>query len=224
MAELREHFNKHREALWGELRKQLDDEGNWSGEALRVSAGPFTVTLDVHAQVAGRGSEVVTRLRAAYINRDGFQYGRQRWWHRVARFDRWRFEHTLLRFLAERRSWMTDLSTFFGEQDHEIGDEDFDREWVIKSNNVSELKRLLARPNARERISACAPLQRLEVRDDEGWFGPEFPGEVDELYLEAEGRICDAETLGELFSIFAGALTMLTHIGSAYESDPEIQL
>jgi hypothetical protein len=200
MAELKEHFNKHRETLWGELRKQLDDKGNWSGEALRVSAGPFTVTLDVHAQVAGRGSEVVTRMRAAYINRDGF------------------------RFALKRRSWMSDLTTFLGEQDHEIGDEDFDRDWVIKSNNVAELKRMLARPNARERMSACSAIQRLEVRDDEGWFGPEFPGEVDELYLEAEGRILDAETLGELFSIFAGALTMLTHVGSAYESDPEIEL
>ena len=200
MSELREHFNKHRETLWQELRKQLDEEGKWSGDALRISAGPFTVTLDVHAEVAGRGSEVVTRMRAAYINRDGFRFG------------------------LKRRSWMSDLTTFFGEQDLEIGDEEFDRHWVIKSNNVAELKRLLARPNTRERMSGCAVLQRLEVRDDEGWFGPEFPGEVDELYLEAEGRVCDADTLGELYTIFAGALVMLTQVGSAYETDPEIQL
>ncbi len=200
MSELREHFTKHREALWQELRKQLDEEGKWSGDALRISAGPFTVTLDVHAQVAGRGSEVVTRMRATYINRDGFRFG------------------------LKRRSWMSDLTTFFGEQDLEIGDEEFDRHWVIKSNNVAELKRLLARPNTRDRMSACTVLQRLEVRDDEGWFGPEFPGEVDELYLEAEGRVCEADTLGELYSIFAGALVMLTQVGSAYETDPEIQL
>lgn len=200
MSELKAHFNKHRETLWSQLRKELDEKGNWSGEALRVSAGPFTVTLDVHAQVAGRGSEVVTRMRAAYINRDGFRFG------------------------LKRRSWMSDLTTFLGEQDLEIGDEDFDRQWVIKSNNVAELKRLLARPNVRERMSGCGVLQRLEVRDDEGWFGPEFPGEVDELYLEAEGRVSDAATLGELFAIFAGALTLLTQVGSAYESDPEIQL
>ena len=200
MSELKDHFSKHREVLWQALRKSLTHEREWTGETLRTSDGPFTVTLDVHAQMAGRGSEVVTRLRAAYINRDGFLFG------------------------LKRRSWVTDLTTFLGEQDVQIGDEEFDRDWVIKTNNPAELRRLLARPSARMRLSACTPIQRLEVRDDEGWFGPEFPGEVDELYLEAGGRICDADTLGELYSIFAGALSMLCQVGSAYESDPEIEL
>ena len=62
------------------------------------------------------------------------------------------------------------------------------------------------------------------MRDDEGWFGPEFPEEVDELYMVVRGRVTTCEKLTALYGVFADLLNRLCHLGSAYEQDPHIRL
>jgi hypothetical protein len=66
------------------------------------------------------------------------------------------------------------------------------------------------------------PSFHLEVKDDEGWFGAEFPEGVDELYFQVVGVIKDIERLKSLYGIFAEVLNTLCHIGSAYEDDPQL--
>ena len=192
-------FSKHQDSVWRQLEGDIVD-GRWDGRPLRVQSPPFTVTLDVHAEVAGRGSSVVTRFRAAYVNLDGFRFG------------------------IVRRSLMADLASFFGGQDIVVGDEEFDREFIVRANSEKEIRRLLADSDLRAKILACRHLHRLEVRDDEGWFGPEFPDGVDELYLEAEGRINDVAILQKLYDVFSLVLLRLCELGSAYERDPMVDL
>jgi hypothetical protein len=201
MGEAQPVFRRHRLTIWRELEQHLTGAGDeWDGTPLRVRSGPFVVTLDVHAALAGYATNLVTRLRATYVNRDGFRFGLQ------------------------RRSWATDISGFLGLQDIEIGDEAFDREFVVKANDADQVRRLLVDADLRRAILDSGDLQRLEVRDDEGWFGPEFPEGVDELYLEAGGRLRDPLVIEQLFAVFADVLTRLCHIGSAYERDPELEL
>ncbi len=192
-------FSKHQDAVWRQLEGDILD-GRWDGRPLRVQSPPFTVSLDIHAEVAGRGSSVVTRLRAAYVNLDGFRFG------------------------IVRRSLLADLASFFGGQGIEIGDEEFDREFVVRANSEQEVRRLLGDRALRSEILACERLHRLEVRDDEGWFGPEFPEGVDELYLEADGRVTDMPTLQRLYGVFSQVLRRLCELGSAYERDPMVDL
>ena len=64
----------------------------------------------------------------------------------------------------------------------------------------------------------------LRVKDSEGWFGPEFPEDVDELSFQVVGVIKDVERLKALFDLFAAVLDQLCRIGSAYKQEPGITL
>jgi hypothetical protein len=68
------------------------------------------------------------------------------------------------------------------------------------------------------------PSISLEVKDDEGWFGADFPEGVDELLFQVVGVITDVERLKSLYELFSETLNHLCHIGSAYENDPQIKL
>ena len=68
------------------------------------------------------------------------------------------------------------------------------------------------------------PNIRLEVKDSEGWFGPTFPEDVDELHFQVVGVIKDVERLKALFDLFAAVLDQLCRIGSAYKQEPGVTL
>jgi hypothetical protein len=62
------------------------------------------------------------------------------------------------------------------------------------------------------------------VKDSEGWFGPRFPEDVDELYFQVVGVIKDVERLKALFDLFAAVLDQLCKVGSAYKQEPGVEL
>ena len=68
------------------------------------------------------------------------------------------------------------------------------------------------------------PKIRLEVKDSEGWFGPKFPEDVDELHFQVVGVIKDVERLKGLFDLFAEVLDRLCRIGSACKRVPGVEL
>ncbi len=193
-------FREFRHEIWQALRRCLDESGSeWTGEPIRAQHGPFAVHLDVYTEGGARSAMVVTRLRAAYVNRDGF------------------------RFRIKRRTWMTDLATMLGGQDIDIGEEEFDGAFVLQANSKEELKRLLKDESIRAELLA-GPVSLVEIRDDEGSFGPQFPGEVDELYLACDGRITSVHEIEGIYELFADLLNRLCHIGSAYLDDPKLNL
>ncbi len=68
------------------------------------------------------------------------------------------------------------------------------------------------------------PRIHFEIKDDEGFFGKNFPKGVDELYFEAYGEIKDVNVLKSLFELFLTALDILVEIDSAYETNPDLSL
>ncbi len=145
------------------------------------------------------GKTLVTRLRAPYVNPERF------------------------RFTIYRKSVFSDLGKLLGMQDIEIGDPDFDEAFIIKGNDESRVRDLFANPKIRQMIQA-QPKIRLDVKDSEGWFGPKFPEDVDELHFQVVGVIKDLERLKSLFGLFAAILDQLCRIGSAYKREPGITL
>ncbi|HEX8707258.1 MAG TPA: hypothetical protein VF723_03265, partial [Pyrinomonadaceae bacterium] len=110
-----------------------------------------------------------------------------------------------------------------GMQDVEVGYPDFDRDFIIKGNDEKKLRALFANQKIRRLIQA-QPAIKLTVKDDEGWFGADFPEGVDELYFQVHGVIKDIERLKLLYELFAETLNHLCQIGSAYERDPQLTL
>jgi hypothetical protein len=108
-------------------------------------------------------------------------------------------------------------------QDVEIGDEAFDRDFIIKGTDEGKLRALFSQPRIRELIAA-QPGIHLSVKDDEGWFGADYPEGADVLTFLVVGVIKDVERLKLLYDLFAEVLEQLCRIGSAYETAPGVKL
>ncbi|HTD22054.1 MAG TPA: hypothetical protein VK738_05340 [Terriglobales bacterium] len=204
MGILRELFGPSKEEIWQQLSAEINGRyvagGFWTGDKVEATHGQWTITLDVPVITVGRRTNnSLTRMRAPYVNPDGF------------------------RFMVYRRSVFSEIAQWFGMQDVKVGYEPFDHDFVIKGNDEAKLRLLFA--NARIRyLIAAQPDILFTVKDDEGWFEAPFPKGVDELYFEVMDDIEDLERLKLLYELFAETLDQLCHIGSAYENRPDVSL
>ena len=203
MTVLRKLFGPSTQEIWQQLCTQINaryiEGGFWKGDKVVATHGPWTITLDTYVVSTGKATIVYTRLRAPYVNPDGF------------------------RFTAYRKGLFSGIGKWFGMQDIEIGDAAFDQDFILKSNQELKMRELLAIPRIRELISQ-QPQIYFAVKDDEGFFSPSFPEGVDELYFLVVGIIKDIERLKLLYELFAETLDQLCRIGSAYEMAPNISL
>lgn len=203
MSILRKIFGPSKDEVWRQLCSEIGADfiegGFWRGTKVSASVREWTVTLDTFVVSTGKTSIPFTRLRAPYINKDGF------------------------RFKIYRKSMFSNLGKMFGMQDIEVGHADFDKEFVIQGSDAYKVQLLFGNSEIRRMIEA-QPAIHLEVKDDEGWFGTNFPEGVDELYFQVVGVIKDVERLKALYELFAETLNHLCHIGSAYEDDPGLTL
>ena len=203
MSILRQIFGPSQEEIWRQLCSEIGAEfvegGFWRGTKVQARVKEWTVTLDTYTVSTGKSHVTYTRMRAPYVNKDGF------------------------RFTIYRKGFFSELGKRLGMQDIEVGDPEFDRDFIIKGNDESKVLALFGNPRIRQLIQA-QPSISLEVKDDEGWFSASFPEGVDELYFQVVGVVKDVERLKSLYELFAETLDHLSHIGSAYENDPHLAL
>jgi len=195
-ARIRQLFRSSQAEVWRQLSAEIGGTyaQGWRGRKVQASHGEWTITLDTV-----NAKVALTRMRAPYVNPEGF------------------------RFTIYRKSVFSGLAVALGMQDIRIGDPSFDEAFVIKGTHESRVHALLADVTIRRLIDA-QPQIHLSVKDDEGWFGAEFPEGVDELHFLAPGIITDLERLRQLYDLFAAVLDRLCAIGSAYERDPRVTL
>ena len=203
MGVLKELFEPSKDEVWRQLSQEISADfiegGFWRGSKIRATVKEWTVTLDTFTVSTGETSITYTRMRAPYVNKDGF------------------------RFNIYRTGFFNELGKLLGMQDIEVGYPEFDNEFIIQGNDANKLRLLFADPTIRQLIEA-QPAISLEVKDDEGWFGAHFPQGVDELYFQVVGVIKEIERLKLLYELFARILNHLCNIGSAYEDDPQIEV
>lgn len=200
---MKKWFGPSRKDVWRQLSDEVGasyvDGGFWKGDKVKVTHGEWAVTLDTYTVSTGKSTVVYTRMRAPYVNPDGF------------------------RFTIYRRGMFTGIAKWLGMQDLEIGDERFDHDFVIKTNDEAKVRELLASPKLRELLDRQKKVH-FTVKDDEGWFGPRFDENADELNFTVVGVIKDIERLKLLYELFAETLDQLCRIGSAYQHAPDVKL
>ena len=203
MPSLKILFGPSKNELWKQLSEEIGgqfvDGGFWKGNKVVAKASHWTVTLDTYTVSTGKTHVTYTRLRAPFCNPDSF------------------------RFTIYKKSVFSLLCKRLGMQDIEIGYPDFDDDFIIQGNNESKLRSLFADSRFRQLIQD-QPDFHLEVKDDEGWFGTDFPEGVDELCFQVVGVIKDIALLKALFELFSVALDDLCRMGSAYTNDPNVIL
>jgi hypothetical protein len=204
MAGLYELFGARSGEVWDRFSEQIGgrfSEAGWgSGDVVRANVGQWAVTLDAYMASTTAGAEhtgAYTRLRAAYVNADGFQF-------------------TIYRARA-----FSPLGRLLRLQDITVGHPRFDRDFVIKGNDEAKVRQLFADAHMRDLLSA-QPTVHLQVKDDEGWFRDDYPDGVDELYFRAPGIIDDIDRLHALYNLFGVTLNHLCHMDAAYEDDAEL--
>ena len=202
MGILKSIFGPSKNEIWSQIAADVGEEfiegGFLKGSpALVYKHGEWQIRLDTYTKDSGNSNRTYTRVRAPFINKDE------------------------LYFKIYREGFFSDIGKFLGMQDIKTGDPFFDEQFIIKSNNRKKLKLFLADPKMKELIQG-QPKIHLEIRDDEGWFGADFPEGVDELYFECVGVIEETERLKSLFDLFSVSLMRLVQIDSAYEDDPEV--
>jgi len=203
MGLLREIFGPSKEEVWARLSDEIEadfvDGGFLRGDKIIAKVKEWVITLDTYTVSNGKTSTTLTRMRAPYVNKDGF------------------------RFKIYRKGFFSNFGKLFGLQDIEVGFSEFDEEFIIKGNDTEKLSKLFSNSKIRELIQLQRDIS-LEVKDDEGWFGTEFPQGVDELYFQVYGIIKDVDRLKNLYYLFAEILNQLCVIDSAYEDNPNVTL
>jgi hypothetical protein len=196
-------FGPSKDEAWRQLSEDIGAEfvegGFWKGNKVQAQVGTWTITLDTYTVHTQHSHVTYTRMRAPYVNPEGF------------------------RFTIYRKGIFSELGKLLGMQDIEVGDPDFDEAFIIKGSDEFRVRDLFADPQIRQIIQA-QPKIRLEVKDSEGWFGPTFPEDVDELHFQVVEVIKDIERLKALFDLFAAVLDQLCRIGSAYKQEPGVTL
>lgn len=207
MKKRRSIFGPSKDEIWSQIATDIGGEyidgGFWGKDVLLYTHGEWPILLDTYTVSSYNGttttSTTYTRMRAPFINKDG------------------------LYFKIYRERFFSSIGKFFGMQDIEIGDPFFDDEFVIKGNNPEKIKMLLADVKIKN-LCQKQPRIHFMIKDDEGWFGTDFPEGVDELSFQCVGVIKETVLLNALFELFSVTLERLVQIDSAYENDPQVRL
>ena len=160
-----------------EIGAEFVDGGYWKENKVQGVSNPGRLRSTSYASPCAQNQHIYyTRIRAPYINPENF------------------------RFTIYRKGIFSELGKLLGMQDIEVGDPEFDESFIIKGNDETTVVRLFANSKIREMIHA-QPKIRLEVKDNDGWFGSKFPADVDELHFRVVGVIKDVERLKALFDL-----------------------
>ncbi|WP_027625475.1 hypothetical protein [Clostridium lundense] len=187
------------EELSDEINGQFVEGGFFSTPKVIKKFDYWTITLDTYAVSTGKSTITYTRLRAPFINKKN------------------------LYFNIYREGIFSGLGRLLGMQDIIIGIEDFDNEFVIKGNNEDLIIELLSNEKVRNLIEAIQDIE-LEIKDNEGIFGTNFPEEVNELYFSVCGTIKDIEELKKIFNLFQVILIEMSNLDIIEKKRVDIQL
>lgn len=203
MGLLKTIFGSSKDEIWSQIAMEIGGDyiegGFWNKDVLVYRHGDWELLLDTFRRGSDDNRRTYTRLRAPFINKDG------------------------LKFKLYREGFFSPIGKFLGFQDIEIGHPFFDDSFIIKGNH-EETIRLLLDDEPLRYLFMNQPDVHIEIKNNEGWFGPSYPEGVNVLYFECRRVMKEKADLYNLFQLFTAILDRLVHIDSAYEDDPRISL
>lgn len=197
MSDLKSSFLDHEDAIWAELWEgvggvYLNREG-WRQDKLMVEHGHWIITLEFHTHGGYHTNANYTRFRVAFENPEDFH------------------------FKLVPQGLLDTVGKLLGLQDVELGDPEFDKAFLIKSNDEARVREVLDDPVLRQflREEPEAFVGLVSVHGDRA---AQFPDGVEEVVMEIPGKVVDIERLKRLYMTFARTLSGLCEAGAAYET------
>lgn len=197
-------FGPFRDEVWREFSEAVGGEfvpgGFWTGSSsVRIKRSHWTITLNLHKVPAGKHSQIYTRFRTAYRDNSG------------------------LRFKLYRRGLFSDIATWFGAQNLNIGYPQFDEQFVLKGNNEPQLVALFANDEIRQLLQRQAE-PKLEALLEDRLFSAPFPAGCAELRFMELGVIKSVRRLTDILELMERTLNQLCAAGVAQAQDTQVTL
>ncbi len=186
-------------ATWRQMADQIGGEFTprhfWSSVQVVKPLKGWRIVLDTFTRDTSNEDVTITctRIRVRYNNSDGFWFS--------------------LRPTSAFDAVMKNL----GLPDIEVGDPNFDRAFIIQSNDESKLRTVLADDRIRQWLEQQYN-PRLEIKHYERLI-PGFPGGIDELEFRVPWLINNPDLLVTCYECFVEVLNQLGRIGSALETE-----
>jgi hypothetical protein len=216
---LKRVFGPNQNDVW----KQLSDEigasftkgGFFRASKVEARIKNWTITLDTYTVSTGKSSITFTRMRAPFVNGTRFLFSI----HRRGMFS------TVGKLLGmqdlevggpkfHRLKPLFGLPSYLDPQIIESGDPQFDRDFIIKSNDEQKVRILFKQLKIRELLQS-QPTIDLHIKGKGGRLKRDKDKRIDELYFQATGVIKDLERLKNLFELYAEVLNGMHCLGSA---------
>jgi hypothetical protein len=151
----------------------------------------WTVVLDQYTVSTGKSSATYTRLRALYEPGQPF------------------------RFKMYRENVLARIGKFLGMQDVQTGDPLLDRDYIVRTDNESMIRSLVAGSRIGE-LLVGQRTGKLETASFRGRRKPR-PERAAELRWQTGGVVKDPERLRQLVELFRETLDRMAKIGAARE-------
>ncbi len=191
--------------VWRELSTQInakiETDGFHGFDKMMLDVGNWTITLDTKPVHTGKSTHYYTRMRAPFKANSGF-------WFNIT-------NQNIFSILGLK---------LIGGRDIQIHDTEFDKRFIIESNSEWKMRELLSSEKIRTLLLLQQDDIQLSLKNDDGWFGTQFPEGVDELFLLKVGIVTDVRVLRSYFDLFAETLKKMNQIGEASKDNPGVRL
>jgi hypothetical protein len=196
-------FGPSRKEVWkmvaGEINANYIEDGLFKGPRIELKHKYWKIYLDTYTVSTGKSTITYTRMRSPFINQKKFL------------------------FKIYRKGIFSNIGKALGMQDIEIGYDYFDNDFIIKGNDELLLRRLFQNHNIRDIIEKQSNIL-LEIKNDEGRFGPKFGNNESELYFMVTGVIKDIDRLRDLFNLFVKIIDEFEMIGITINRTPVVKI
>lgn len=189
-------FGLTRNSIWKDFALAIGGnfyEGQaWHSDRVEIQCQSWKIIFDnyiSYSEVGKRSFEAhYTRIRVPFQSPDRFQ------------------------FTLSRKGILSSIGKLFGAQDIVIGDQDFDRQFIIKGTDELKVRQLFSNSRLRDLISKQADIH-IEIVDCEGYFGDKLPDGHYELFFMADGNLQDFQQLEQLKTMMEEFIHQLSQMG-----------
>ena len=174
-------LGKSEDEVWKIIADQLnnkDDNLNYTAE-FSIQKHCVNLDIDIHPDSGDEKGKPVTSLSAQLPEDTGF------------------------RFSIEKQGLKHQIGKLFGMQDVIIGHSEFDKKFLIKSNDAAKVKEVLSDPNVSDTLLKH-PVLDFEIREHKIGANKEIV-----LALDLEGGITEPDKLMNIFQPFRIVLNYL---------------
>ncbi len=218
MGFLKRLFGPSQDVIWKQFSDEIGAEffkGSFFKGLSKVQARieDAEVTLDTFVVSTGKSTVTYTRIRAVFLYGYGFRFT----------IYRKGFFSGLGKLLGmqdievggpkfERLEPLFGTSGYLDEQIIESGSPEFDRDFIIKSNDEAKARMIFKQLKIRDLVNS-QPSIFLQIKDTDKRTRARLGSNAEELYFQEVGVIKDPARLRSLFELYAEILKKLRNAG-----------